>query len=309
MIGDISGLYRSPGGTMMTDLNAMALFVKVVQTGSMSGAARLLGLPKSSVSRRIALLEAALNASLLHRSTRALSLTDTGKTYFDRVSPIVFEAEYAALEIQSRHARAVGLVRISATVGFGQKVLAPVICRLLRDEPDLRIELRLSDERLNVIKDGIDIAIRMGALDDAELLTRRMVSVERVVCAAPSYLETNGVPQVPADLLQHCCIVTMPKLNRWRFQDDTEIAVPWRFASGNILTAFDAAVGGHGIAMLPQFLVSDAVSDGRLVRLLADHPLRLADASVLYPRNRVPSFAAMYVIDKLTHAFDDILLR
>ncbi len=293
----------------MTDLNAMALFVKVVETGSMSGAARILNMPKSSVSRRIATLERTLNATLLHRSTRALGLTDIGRAYFDRIKPIVHEAERADLEIQGRNARVSGLVRISATVGFGQDLLAPVICRLLQDEPDLRIELRLSDERLNVIKDGIDIAIRMGPLDDAELLSRRIGSVTRVLCAAPRYLAANGTPQTPVDLSRHVCIVTMPKFNRWQFGDETEIAVPWRFAAGNILMARAAAIGGHGIALLPWFLVSDAVGAGKLVTVLDRFPLRLAEATVIYPRNRVPSLAAMRVIQALTEAFADGFVR
>jgi DNA-binding transcriptional LysR family regulator len=283
----------------MTDLNAMALFVRVVEAGSMSAAARLLNLPKSSISRRIALLEHELNATLLHRSTRSLSLTDTGRIYYERARPIVVDAQQAELEIRSRHSRAVGIVRISATTGFGQKVLAPVVCELLRDEPELKIDLRLTDERLNIIEDGLDLAVRMGALDDADLLSRRLTMVTRVLCASPDYLEANGTPDAPADLARHSCIVTSAALNRWRFEDQSEIAVPWRLAAGNVLLACDAAVGGHGIALLPRFLAAEHLEAGRLVQVLPDFPLPRSEATVLYPRDRIPSVATKTVIEAL----------
>jgi DNA-binding transcriptional LysR family regulator len=283
----------------MTDLNAMALFVRVVEVGSMSAAARLLNLPKSTISRRIALLEHELNATLLHRSTRSLSLTDTGRIYHERARPIILEAQQAELEIRSRHSRAVGIVRISATTGFGQKILAPVICELLRDEPELKIDLRLTDERLNIIEDGLDLAVRMGTLDDADLLSRRLTMVTRVLCASSAYLETNGSPDTPSDLARHSCIVTSAALNRWCFEDQTEITVPWRLAAGNVLLACDAAVGGHGIALLPLFLAVDHLEAGQLVQVLPGFPLPRSEATALYPRDRIPSLATKTVIEAL----------
>jgi DNA-binding transcriptional LysR family regulator len=283
----------------MADLNAMALFVRVVEAGSMSAAARLLKLPKSTISRRIALLEHKLGATLLHRSTRSLSLTDTGRSYHERARPIVLEAQQAELEIRSRHSRAVGIVRISATTGFGQKVLAPVICELLRNEPELKIDLRLTDERLNVIEDGLDLAVRMGALDDADLLSRRLTMVTRILCASPDYLEANGTPQLPVDLARHSCIVTSASLNRWRFEDQSEIAVPWRLAAGNVLLTCDAAVGGHGIALLPRFLADEHLQSRRLVPVLQAFPLPRVEATALYPKDRIPSMATKTVIETL----------
>ena len=283
----------------MTDLNAMALFVRVVEAGSMSAAARLLNLPKSTISRRIALLEHELNATLLHRSTRSLGLTDTGRIYHERARPIVLEAQQAELEIRSRHSRAVGIVRISATTGFGQKVLAPVICDLLRTEPELKIDLRLTDERQNIIEDGLDLAIRMGTLDDADLLSRRITMVTRVLCAAPEYLEANGTPEQPKDLMRHNCIVTTAALNRWRFEDQTEIIVPWRFAAGNVLLACDAAIGGHGIALLPRFLAAEHLEAQRLVQVLEAFSLPRSEATALYPRARIPSLATTTVIERI----------
>lgn len=286
-------------GDKLTDLNAMALFVRVVGAGSMSAAARLLGLPKSTVSRRIALLEHALNATLLHRSTRALGLTDSGRLLFELAQPVVLEAQRAELEIRSRHARVVGTVRISATTGFGHKVLAPVLHQLLRDEPDLKIDLRLSDARLNVIDDGLDLAIRMGDIDDADLLSRRIASVTRVLCAAPAYIAANGRPDTPRDLSRHTCIVTSASLQQWHFTNHAEVTVPWRLAAGNILLCCDAAVDGHGIALLPRFLAAGLFQSGQLVEVLADYPVPVARVTALYPKDRIQSLATKTVIERL----------
>lgn len=265
----------------------------------MSAAARLLGLPKSTVSRRIAMLEHDLNATLLHRSTRSLGLTDSGRLLFDRAQPIVREAQQAELEIRSRHARVVGTVRISATTGFGQKVLAPILHQLLGDAPDLKIDLRLSDARLNVIDDGLDLAIRMGEIEDAELLSRRIASVTRVLCAAPAYIAANGAPQTPSDLARHTCIVTAASLQRWHFTNHAEVIVPWRLAAGNILLCCDAAVAGHGIALLPRFLAADLCKTGQLVEVLADYPVPVARVTALYPKDRIQSLATKTVIERL----------
>jgi DNA-binding transcriptional LysR family regulator len=284
---------------MMDDLNAMALYVKVVEAGSMAAAARLTGLPKSTVSRRVAELEKDLGAALLHRSTRTLNMTDSGRIYFDRVWPVVRTAEQAAVEVRSRNARAVGLVRISATIGFGQGVLAPVLCQILSDEPELRIELRLTEERMNIIRDGLDLAIRMGALEDAELLSRKIATVARVLCASPAYLAAHEAPQKPDDLKGHSCIVTAADLNRWRFADGQEIDVPWRFAAGNVFMAHDAAVGGQGIALLPRYLVREALLNGQLIEILPEFPIPHAAATAIYPRDRVLSLATKIVLDRM----------
>ncbi len=286
----------------MDDLNAMALYVKVVEAGSMAAAARLTGLPKSTVSRRIAELEKDLGATLLHRSTRVLNMTDSGRLYFDRVQPVVRTAEQAAVEVRSRNARAVGLVRISATIGFGQGVLAPLLCQILSDEPELRIDLRLSEERINVIREGLDLAVRMGSLEDADLLSRRIATVARVLCASPAYLAAHPAPRKPDDLRGHSCIVTAADLNRWRFADGQEIDVPWRFAAGNVFMARDAALGGQGIALLPRYLTRDAVSNGELVEVLPEFPVPHAEATAIYPRDRVLSLATRIVLDRMAAA-------
>jgi DNA-binding transcriptional LysR family regulator len=283
----------------MADLDGMALFVRIMQAGSISGAARSLGLPKSTVSRRLSHLEQSLGTSLISRSTRALAVTDAGREFLERIRPLVFEAEQAELEIKSRNARAVGLVRIGATTAFGQSIVAPILCDLMQREPELRIDLRLSDQRENLFEDGLDIVIRMGQLDASELIMRKLCSVTRGLYASPAYLAAREMPQRPADLVEHDCIVTSASLDRWSFANGTEIRVPWRFASGTVAMALDAALRGQGIALLPRFVAAAAEASGDLWSLLTDSPLLAAEASALYPRNRTPSFAVKAVIDML----------
>jgi DNA-binding transcriptional LysR family regulator len=284
---------------MMVDLDGMALFVAVVDAGSLSAAARQLGLPKSTVSRRLTQLESALKTPLLHRSTRSLALTDHGRAYADRARPLVREAAAIEDELLARTSRPSGLVRISATTGFGQIVLGPVLCSFMHIEPDVRFELILTDARVNLLQQNIDIAIRMGALDDADLLSRKIANVTRLLCASPGYLATRGNPEAPADLAAHDCIVTAATLDRWTFADGTEVRVHWRLSAGNIALARDAALGGHGIALLPRFLIAEDLAVGKLVQVLPDHPLPKAEATALYPRDRVPSIATKVLLGHL----------
>jgi DNA-binding transcriptional LysR family regulator len=283
----------------MADLNGMALFVAVVDAGSLSAAARQLGLPKSTVSRRLTQLESALKTPLLHRSTRSLALTDIGRAYVERARPLVREAAAIEDELLARTSRPSGLVRVSATTGFGQMVLGPVLCSFMHIEPNVRFELNLTDARVNLLQQNVDIAIRMGTLDDADLMSRKIASVTRLLCASPAYLATRGTPVAPTDLSTHDCIVTSSKLDQWVFSDGTEIRVPWRLAAGNIALARDAAIGGHGIALLPRFLIADDLASRKLVHVLPDHPLPKAEATALYPRDRVPSIATRLLLDHM----------
>jgi DNA-binding transcriptional LysR family regulator len=283
----------------MADLDGMALFVRIMDAGSLSAAARGLGIPKSTVSRRLLQLEQALGTTLISRSTRALDLTDSGREFLARVRPIVIEAEQAELEIKSRSARVTGLVRVGATTAFGQSIVAPILCHLMQAEPELRIDLRLSDQRENLFEDGIDVAIRMGTLESSDLIMRKLCSVTRGLYASKSYLETRNAPRQPSDLVDHECIVTSASLEHWRFADGTDIRVPWRFASGTVAMALDAAVRGQGIAMLPRFMAASAEASGALRAILPEAPLLSADASALYPRNKTPSFALKAVVDAL----------
>jgi DNA-binding transcriptional LysR family regulator len=284
---------------MMTDYDGLALLVRIAEAGSLSGAARALGLPKSTVSRRLDQLEAGLGAPLLHRSTRRLALTDVGRMAVERAKPWVEDADALYAEIAGANAKPSGLIRLGATAGFAQGVLGPPVCAFLQDHPQVRISLVLSEGRADVIGEGLDLVVRMGALPDSELVARRLARVTRLLVAAPAYLKARGNPETPESLKDYDCIVTSPALDGWDFADGPSIRVPWRLAAGTIAMAREAALGGHGVALLPRFLVADDLAAGRLVQVLPDHPLPSADATALTPRDRTPSIAVRALVQHL----------
>jgi DNA-binding transcriptional LysR family regulator len=283
----------------MTDYDGLALLVRIAEAGSLSGAARALGLPKSTVSRRLDQLEAGLGAPLMHRSTRRLALTDLGRMAVERAKPWVDDADALYAEIAGANAKPSGLVRLGATAGFAQGVLGPLVCSFLKKHPQVRIALVLSEGRADIVGEGLDLVVRMGVLPDSELLARRLGRVTRVLVAAPDYLKAKGDPEAPENLKDHDCIVTSPALDNWDLADGRSIRVPWRLAAGTIAMAREAARGGHGIALLPRFLVADDLAAGGLVQVLRDHRLPSADATALMPRDRTPSVAVRALVQHL----------
>jgi DNA-binding transcriptional LysR family regulator len=286
----------------MIDLNRMAMFVRVVQSGGFSAAARALAMPKSSVSRQVAALERHLGVPLLRRNTRSLSLTEAGEAYFQQARTIVAEAEAAEAEAIARAAAPRGLLRVTATVGFGQTVLQPILADYLARFADVRIEAYLTDQRVNLIRDGFDLAIRMGTLDDSELAARRLGSFRRVVCASPDYIGRRGAPQNPAELNDHDCLVIDRSLATWRFESahgPMPVRVPWRLCVNHIEVIRSAARAGRGIANLPHYLVSDDLAAGTLVALLPDFAQPRAEITAVYPAARPPSPPLRALIDLL----------
>ena len=283
---------------MEIDLDGMALFASIVDAGSLSAAGRALELPKATVSRRLNLIEKRLGVALLHRSTRSLTLTDPGRRYYERIRPIVAEARAAQREALSWGTTPSGLLRVSASEAFGMLVVAPALHGFAQAHPDVRIDLRLTDRRLNLIADGIDLAVRMGELDDSELGSRRLATVERALVAAPAYLERRGAPRDPRDLTAHATIATDPDVHAWTVGEH-RVRVSWRFATGNMLASRDAARAGLGIAICPRFLVADDLASGALARVLPEFRLAPTRASALYPNAADRSSALRALIDHL----------
>jgi len=204
------------------DLDGMALFVRIVAEGSLSAAARASGLPKATVSRRLRKLESSIGTPLLARSTRALSVTDAGRRFFERVRPIVLEAEAAQSEIASANTEPAGVLRISAPIIFGELVVAPGLMEFLQRYPKIQADLHFSDERVNVIAEGFDLAIRMGEIEDSDLVSRRLTSVAMVLAASPAYLATHGAPKRPQNLRDHIAVLTQKKFDHWVVGGETK---------------------------------------------------------------------------------------
>lgn len=287
---------------MTPSLDDLALLVTIADQGSFTAAARALGLPKSTVSRRLADLELLLRTSLFRRSTRALSLTDEGRRIYDMAKPSIAAADNAARAIAERERLVAGRVSLTTTAALGQYLIAPHLIKLTAAYPDVQVELRLTERRINIIGDGVDLAVRMGALDDSALVARRLCKVRRVLVASPAYLEKAGEPAAPSDLASHNAIVTSAALDSWRFDGGWECAMRWTIAAGNMLVAHQLARLGHGIALLPDFLLEADLEQGRLVRLLPEHPMEREDAWIVSSAQRYRSLAVQTVLNYLVEA-------
>lgn len=289
---------------MKLSLDDLALLVVIAEQGSFTRAAQLLGQPKSTVSRRLADLELQLRVTLFQRTTRAMSLTDAGRRIYEMAKPAIDAASEVAEAIVHREQAIAGRVVITTTAALGQYLIAPKLPALIRRYPGLQVELRLTERRLNVVSEGIDLAVRMGALEDSDLVARRFGTVRRVLVASPAYLAAAGTPTHPSDLAAHRTIVTSSTLDRWRFPDGWECELRWNIAAGNMLVAHQLALGGAGIALLPDFLTRHDVDAGHLICVLGDHWKDEAAAWIVSSRQRYRSAGVRTAMEFLVAAFE-----
>jgi DNA-binding transcriptional LysR family regulator len=254
----------------------MAVFVRTIEQGSFSGAARGLGLTPSGVSKLVARLEDRLGVRLLARTTRSLRLTAEGRIYFERCRELLAEIEALEAEVGQATASPRGELRISLSHSFGRTRVVPLLPEFTRQFPDVSLRLNFSDRRIDLVGDGIDVAVRLGPIDEDGLVTRRLAEHRRVVCAAPAYLARRGVPRRPEDLAQHDCLLfeEFERLNRWPFRTPAgeTIMLPVRgpVRSNNGEALYSMLLSGMGIAHAADFLVADDIRSGRLVPLLRD---------------------------------------
>ncbi len=269
------------------DLNEIAIFVKVVDAGSFTGAAKSLGLPKSTVSRKITQLEERLGVRLLQRTTRTLSLTDTGSAYYNQCSRIISDVEEANIAVTEMQSTPTGLLRITAPVLFGSRILSDLVSEFLADNPEIQLEMVLTDQALDLIQEGIDVAFRVGELADSSLIARNLGHVSTVTCASPDYLEKHGYPQHPSELKQHDCL-TMPHMSTWEFGGPEAISVDLkaRIRINDPMSLHKFALKGMGIAILPALLCYDDIKSGQLKPILCDWPFNAFPIHALYPSNR-----------------------
>jgi DNA-binding transcriptional LysR family regulator len=198
----------------MLDLNDIVVFARVVEAGSFTAAARLLGMPKTTVSRRIAALEREVGVRLIQRTTRSLNMTDAGRLYYEQSSQALRTIEDANLRLAEARAEPSGTIRISAPVGFGGHFLTSAVFDFLAAYPKTKVELHLTDDTLNLVGNRIDLAFRTGILPDSTLIARKLGSTHRILCASPDYLARRGVPVASADLARHHCVIAGPSTDR-----------------------------------------------------------------------------------------------
>lgn len=275
----------------MLDLNDILIFARVVEAGSFTAAARLLGMPKATVSRRIAALEREVGMRLIQRTTRSLNMTDAGRLYYEQSSQALRTIEDANLRLAEARAEPSGTIRISAPVGFGDSFLTGVASDFLGEHPKTRVELCLTDDQLNLVESGIDLAFRTGILPDSTLVARKLGSTHRILCASPDYLARRGVPAMPADLARHHCVIAGPSTASAHWVLDgphgqQTVTVSGRFAANEMRAVIAAAIAGFGIAQLPNRIAETSIGDGRLRRVLGDYTTPVGGLYAVYPSSR-----------------------
>lgn len=268
------------------DLNELLVFVRVVQAGSIRSAAELLGMPKSTVSRKLIELEARLEARLVQRTTRKLSLTDIGRVYYDYGVRIVTEAENAERAVRSQHETPRGLLRVTAPLNLA--LFGPVISDYLKRHPDVRLELSADARVVDLIEERFDVGIRAGRLDDSSLIAKTLANVESLLVATATYLKKRGRPKVPSDLQKHHCLLfgKSTKLTLTRDGRAEEVALHPRLlvTDGDVLEM--ALTNSLGIAAMPMFRCEEAIAAGRLERVLPSWSPPSTPVSLVYPSTR-----------------------
>ncbi|MCX5495122.1 LysR family transcriptional regulator [Kaistia dalseonensis] len=267
------------------------VFVRIVAEGSLSGAARSLSMSLAVISKRLARLEDRLGVRLIHRTTRRLSLTEEGLAFHERCVRILAEIEEAQEMVANRSRHATGLLRVTASAAFARRQLAPRLGRFHALYPDIRVQMIVTDTLLDLVKEGIDVAIRQAALADSSLMVRRLAPTCRVISAAPAYIAARGAPVVPADLVRHDCIIFGdPPVSEWTFMSATNDPVSVRIdgvlSTNDGEVAHAAALAGLGIVRKTFWDVSDDIAAGRLVPLLTDYPIPAFPVQAVYPTGR-----------------------
>lgn len=286
----------------MDKLRAMTTFVRIVEAGSLTGAAERLGTSLTSVVRSLAALEGALGVRLLNRSTRRSALTDEGREYFERCRRLLAEVEEAEAVLTARQTEPAGRLAITAPAMFGRLHVGPIVADFLAAHPRVRAEMLLVDRIVDLLDEGIDLAVRIGRLPDSSLVALPVGSTRYVVCASPDYLARHGSPQRPAELAGHRCIrfTGLAQPGEWAFggpEAGRRVAIGEVLASNQLDAAVDACVRGVGCGRFLSYQVDELIAAGRLRRILAEFEPEAVPVSVAYPHSRLLSARVRAFVD------------
>ena len=291
----------------MEHLTGMAIFAKVVETRSFSKAARDLGMSKSTVSKAVSRLEERYGARLLNRTTRRLSLTEIGETFYQRCSRVVAEAEAAENSVSLLSTAPRGTLRVNVSLSFGFRHIAPVVPEFLDLHPEISLDMDMTDRFVDLIEGGFDLAVRIGRLDDSSLIARKLAPCRFALCATDDYLTRRGVPREPGDLAAHTCLryTHLATQDEWWFdgpngRESVRIGGPFRTNNGDALRA--AAVAGLGLLYTPTFIVGDDIREGRLRTVMDEYAWETGIYGV-YPHNKHVSAKVRAFVDFLAGRF------
>jgi DNA-binding transcriptional LysR family regulator len=292
----------------MDPLDGIAAFVRVVDGGSFSAAAGRLKISKSAVSAHVQRLEERLGVRLLNRTTRRLSLTEAGAAYYRHCKRILSEAEAAEQAASALQREPRGTLRISVPDSFGWMHVAPAVPAFLKRYPDLGLDISLSSTHVNLVDEGLDLAIRIGALEDSPLVVRKLAPSRLIICATPAYLKEHGTPSEPDELAGHNCLCTklLPWGDEWRLvskRGEIRTPVAGSFRSNNAEMLRAAALDGVGVAVLPSWAISEPLRTGALRRILAAWEPPASTIYAVYPDNRLMSMKVRAFVDHLVRHF------
>ena len=293
----------------MNPFDELQSFVAVVETGSFTAAAERLDIAKSAISRRVTALEERLAAQLLQRTTRRLNLTDTGRQFYERSTRILSDLEELESAVLQQHGEVRGMLRVALPLSFGVSQMCAPIASFSADHPQVQFDLDLNDRRIDLVQEGMDLAVRIGRLPDSSLIARKLFDARTVVCGSPEYFKRKSMPQTPDDLLEHDCLVygNLAEPAKWVCTDQAgkrwRVDVPRAMtaSSGDFLCA--AASHGLGITMQPTFIVGNAIASGELVPVLNDYQWPVTPAYAVYPATRHLSYRVRKFIDYLADYF------
>ena len=299
---DAGGRRPRPYSRAMDRITGIHLYLRVVETGSFSKAASDLGVTQPTATKHVAALEAQLGARLLHRSTRGVTPTEVGALYYAKCKLIARELDEADNLATLLQSKVGGTLRISTSVAFGRRVLVPLVVQYLRQHAEVSIDLSFEDRYVNLVEQGVDLAVRMGRLADSTLGARFLGNKPWLVAAAPSYLKQHGVPRTPVQLSDHACLVysSVQGDDRWPFTGPSgeEMSVPVKgpLRSNNLSTVLAAARAGLGIAILPWYVAVESLNEGAIVPLLDDHALPGQEVHAVFPSPKlVPSKVTSFI--------------
>jgi len=277
----------------MPYLESLKVFVRVVELGSITSGGRDLRLTPAVASNRIKELERRLDVRLFNRTTRKLSATEAGRAFYEKARQVVQSLEDAEAAISDFSQNPHGTVQVSAPLGVGKRLIAPLIPEFVDRYPEVSIRLRLSDRKVDLLEDGIDVALFIGRPPDSDLKLRKIMDTPRLLCAAPDYLEKHGVPQHPDDLKHHnCLLLRYPRSPEWYWTLQSadgpkrmDVTGSYDSDDGDVLTAW--ALAGRGIINKPRFDVAEHLKSGALVEVLPETPPEPALFGCLYPHRRL----------------------
>ncbi|MBI5719995.1 MAG: LysR family transcriptional regulator [Burkholderiales bacterium] len=287
----------------MDSLAGMQVFIRVVETGSFSRAAGELGTTQPTATKAVAAAEKRLGARLLHRTTRGVTPTEVGSLYYERCKLIVHEIEAAENLATLQQSAVGGTLRISTSVAFGRRVMVPLVLRYMREHPHLALDLSFDDRYVNLVEQGVDVAMRMGRLADSSLGARYLGTNPWVMVAAESYLQAKGTPKKARDLARHTCLIysSVQGDERWMLTgpDGTEQAVPVRgpLRSNNLSAILAAVRAGMGLAILPRYVARESLAEKAVQEVMADHRLPAQDLHAVFPSPKLVPHKVSHFIE------------